>query len=234
MSRATLFALLLCSNAFASPGLLSAELNPSSSEGGSVAAAADMRGWAGLQLHGLYRPSAAPWSLGLELDLPLLLWARGAGLDTMGFAARFTAVPVRAGSFELGTDAALTGWVQASNTGTFGTMGVRLSAFPGVRLGRVFVGLELAWEQPLFTALARSTIVTEAFDGRPVGPSVWAFPFTRFHTGLHVSVSLSSHFALFGGAGLIWTPNSLGVGPFDPMMFGFWPFSATVGVLARF
>jgi hypothetical protein len=142
---------------------------------------------------------------------------------------------LRLGVFELGADAALTGQVQASNPGTFGTVGLRLTAFPGARLGSVFIAVELGWEQPLVTLLAPGAILTAAWSDSPApaGVRAWAFPFTRFHTGLHASVALTSHLDLFGGFAFIWTPNTLGVGSFDPMMFGFWPFGATLGVLAR-
>lgn len=240
MRHAVLAGLLLCCTARASPGLLSAELAPADAAQWSVAAAADLRGWGTLQLHGLYRPAdpLVPWSVGLELDLPVVLWAQGGGLDTLGLAARFSAVPLRRGPFELGADAALTCWVEASNLGPAGTLGVRLTAFPGFRLGPVFIALELGWEQPLFTALTPSRLITEAYGQRPagaVGPpgtTAWAFPFTRFHTGVHLSVALTARVALFVGGAFIWTPSSAGVGPFDPMMFGFWPFTGSLGFVA--
>lgn len=189
MRVAPLAAVLSCT-ALASPGLLTAQLSPAEHVPWAVAAAVDLRGWVGLQLHVGRELTHAPVpvSVGLELDLPVLLWARGGGLDTLGGAVRASAVPARVGLFELGVDVAVTGRTQASNVGRFGALGAKLTAYPALRWGRVALAVELAWEQPLFTVLTPSALVSATFADRPTGSSaapgvaVWPFPFTRFHT----------------------------------------------------
>lgn len=48
-----------------------------------------------------------------------------------------------------------------------------------------------------------------------------------------MSLELTPRVSLFGGAAAVWTPSTVGVSAFDPMMFGFWPFTATLGMLTR-
>ena len=51
---------------------------------------------------------------------------------------------------------------------------------------------------------------------------------------LAFGVDLPSQWALYGSAGLVWTHSALGVGMFDAMMLGQWPFFIDLGVSRRF
>ena len=85
--------------------------------------------------------------------------------------------------------------------------------------------------------------VHDAFEDRyPDGESGVAGPKdgwiaggnTRIPFGLAFGVDLPKEVVLCGSAGLIWTRSPLGVGMFDAMMLGHWPFFVDLGVRWRF
>jgi len=182
--------------------------------------------------------------LGGSLDVPLMLWATGGGVDSGRVEARAVYSYAPTTVFRVALDAATRLGVNHDVMGALVGWDVALYASPGFHVGRASFGASLGWQQGLATHIAQSDYVRSAYDDRyPAGVTSafsgpkdgWvAFPVTRFSVGVNGGYDLGERAAVFAGAGLILTPTSYDAGLLDTMMFGVWPFYAELGALARF
>ncbi|MCA9552131.1 MAG: hypothetical protein KC933_18975 [Myxococcales bacterium] len=178
-----------------------------------------------------------PLHVGASLDLPLLLWVRTGAPETFRARARAALTVWQAGPLELVTDAALGLGLQDSVLNTSLGLELELAVTPILRFGTWYVGPRLEWRQALATYVHHGQVVQDAFQDLPTARSPrdgWvAFPLTRLAWGLVAGGEVAEGWQVFGGLGAVTTFTEPGVGAFDAMMLGVWPFYAEVGVSVR-
>jgi hypothetical protein len=244
---ATSLAGLVPTPALAAPGTVFHEAGTVREQPNVVGATIDSTAWINLQLDWLRRlphpPLGETLLLGGGLELPLLLWAQTATVDTARVAARGAWLAYRWQPFGLIIEANTRIGSQHNYMGTLVAWDAGLSVEPGLRWRRGGIGLLLAVRQGLSTHVSHSDYVKAAFadrypsgtTARITGPRAgWiAFPGTRFPLGLVGSFELG-RVALQASAGLVLTATGYDTGLFDTMAVGVWPFFASIGATTWF
>ncbi len=193
--------------------------------------------WMSLDISYLRRVSA-PWParpilLGAGFDMPVFMWAKTGDPDTIRLGVRGTAEVLRADWFALVVDIQTRFGVQDSVLNTSVGWDFQLTVAPSLAFENWSLSPFVALRQGIATYVKHGTIVHDAFSGRyPDGVSGTSGPKdgwiaggnTRVPFGLAFGVDLPREVSLYGSAGLIWTHSPLGVGMFDSMMLGHWPF----------
>jgi len=254
MRRLTLAAILVSlsihSTAWASDSLVIHEASRPDAQGSPanvVGSTIHSTTWLSLEAHYLRRLKlpwpARPILIGAGLDLPLFLWGSSGDLDTIRLSVRGTAEVYRIRWFSLVVDLQSRLGVQDSVLNTSVGWDFQITLAPSFAFESWSISPFVAVRQGIATYVKHGEIVHDAFDDRyPDGQTGVAGPKdgwiaggnTRIPFGLAVGVDLSSQFALYGSAGLTWTRSPLGVGMFDAMMLGHWPFFVDLGVRWRF
>lgn len=211
-----------------------------------VATGLDTLTWVGLEarwmriVHADERSSVL---VGPSLELPLMLMLRGGNVlqGRVGLGAAYGLDVI--GPFRVAL-LAETRWARAHDVmGTKVAWDAKLDLVAGLRFAAWSLGASVGVQQGLSTLVVHSGYVKRAFtdryeDGAPDqggGPrDGWvAFPFRRFHYGVVGSVDLGRELALHADAGLIATHHGYDAGLFDTLMYGLWPFYASVTFSAR-
>lgn len=178
-----------------------------------------------------------PLAVGVGLDVPLMLWVQGGGIDTGRVVAQVSAEAVRAGRFGLAANAQSRFGLQVDNLGRRLTWDAGASLMPGLHLGRAFLAIDATWHQGLSTHIRHSEATKERFtdfyeDGSATDGPVdgWvAFPSSRWRIGPAVTASVGERWQLAGSIGALTTLRRWDSGPVDAMMIGQWPFAMEVG-----
>ncbi len=122
--------------------------------------------------------------------------------------------------------------------GKFFSFGGSFIAAPGLYLPGGHIAVEAGINHVFFTRIRHSAVVEETFaeryEGRPDPSSpadgTYGNTATRFRLGLSSSLSLGTVFALRFNGGIMLTP-SIGVGLFEGMPFGLFPFYTELGAV---
>lgn len=249
-ARLVLALLLATGAARANPALSFHEAGRTSkerSERPNVGAAAlDSRTWIGLEGHYLRAYEPGPRSallVGGSLELPVMLFIRGGNLGQGRLGAE--------GAWEepISGPLRVLGGLETRIATAHGIMGEKvawdaaLTGVLGLRFRHVSFGGSFQVQQGLSTLVLHSDYVKSAYedryeDGLPDhgGPKdgFVAFPFRRFYYGVLFGADLGTRFGMFASLELITTHTSYDAGLFDTLMFGLWPFYASLGGSARF
>jgi hypothetical protein len=199
--------------------------------------------WLSLDAHYLRRVSV-PWLdrrvlVGVDADLPVFLWGDAGRVDAFRVGVRGAAEPLRAGWFALVVDLQSRVGVQDSALNASVGWDVQLTVAPSLAFDRWSLSPFAGVRQGLATYVRHGQIVKDAFADRyPDGASGTSGPrngwiaggVTRVPFGLAAGADLGGRVSLHGSAGLVWSYSPLGVGMFDAMMLGHWPFFAELGV----
>ena len=243
-----LAALLLCASAPArgSESLSLYQASRAQDSGDNlVAASFHSNAWLSMEAHYLRRVSVLGRRLlvGTSLDLPLLLWIRTGDLDTVRISLRGAAELVRVRWFAVEVDLQTRLGVQDSALNRSVGWDFQLTVAPSLAFSSWSLATFVGLRQGLATHIKHGDIVHDAFEDRyPAGVSGITGPRdgwiaggnTRIPFGLSFGVDLPRDFAIHGAAGLVWTYSALGVGMFDAMMLGRWPFFVDLGASWRF
>jgi hypothetical protein len=212
-----------------------------------VGGALNSNAWLSLDAQYLRR-IRVPWPerrilVGVALDLPMLLWIKSGDPDTVRLSVRGSAEVWRAKWFALVVDLQSRLGMQDSVLNTSVGWDFQLTVAPSFSFETWSLSPFVGLRQGIATYVKQGDIVHDAFNGRyPAGVSGVSGPKdgwiaggnTRVPFGLAFGVDLPSQWALYGSAGLVWTHSALGVGMFDAMMLGQWPFFIDLGVSRRF
>jgi hypothetical protein len=198
--------------------------------------------WLSLDAHYLRRMSL-PWLerrilVGADADLPVFLWGAAGRVGAFRFGVRGTAEPYRARWFALVVDLQSRVGVQESALNTSVGWDIQLTVAPSLALECWSLSPFAAVRQGLATYVRHGQIVKDAFADRypdgvnGSGPTNgWiAGGVTRVPFGLAAGADLGGRVSLHGSGGLVWSYSPLGVGMFDAMMLGHWPFFVELGV----
>lgn len=212
-----------------------------------VAATVESTSWMSLDVAYLRRVSL-PWPersvfFGAGLDMPVFMWGKTGDLDAIRLSVRGAAEVLRIRGFSLVVDLQSRLGAQDSVLNTSVGWDLQLTVAPSLAFESWSVSPLVGLRQGIATYIKHGAIVHDAFAGRyadgvsgAVGPKDgWiAGGNTRVPFGLAFGVDLARQVALFASAGLVWTRMPLGVGMFESMMLGHWPFFVELGVSKRF
>jgi hypothetical protein len=247
-SLVTAAVLVLCPGAFAraSESLVLHEATLPDAAGvpsNVFASTLNSKAWLSLDAHYLRRLSL-PWLerrilVGADADLPVFLWGAAGRVDAFRFGVRAAAEPYRARWFALVVDLQSRVGVQESALNTSVGWDVQLTVAPSLAFERWSLSPFAGVRQGLATYVRHGQIVKDAFADRyPDGASGTSGPrngwiaggVTRVPFGLAAGVELGDRVSLHGSGGLVWSYSPLGVGMFDAMMLGQWPFFMELGI----
>jgi hypothetical protein len=181
--------------------------------------------------------------VGADVDMPLLLWGKTGAVDTARVSARAAAETLRVHWFALVVDLQTRLGAQHSVLNTSLGWDFQLTVAPSLAFESWSLSPFVGLRQGISTYVHHGEIVHDAFADRyPDGVSGISGPRdgwipggnTRAPFGLAFGVDLSRRVSIFGSASLVWTYSPLGVGMFDAMMLGNWPFFVDLGVSWQF